>query len=475
MKRYSSLQRHCHLIAMFVFTFGCMADRQDGGNDPGEQESADDGVSEDAPDILLYAALSEGCCGEDPHPVHGTESEAGSYVLCGKSIDAEGNADGFLVKIDTSSLSGTVFLEEGSENRYSWSTTFGSTGNFDAANGVAALDSAIFMAGVTTVSGRPQRALHKYDMETGELLWSTTFDAPPTGLESAFESIAVTSGGGAVAVGFVNGEPDGIEGFKSYGNPISGQANVMFFSAELLASSDAPESPTWEKTYDLGSIRAIRPVGDDGFVVVAAQDESNYVVVRLDSEGDEQWRTELVDHGEATDIAVLANEESFVISGHKDVNGGIDGSVTKLDATGAKQWGKTYGDPAGGMKEFAGLSGGNPKLIFDECWGIQPTDDGGAVVACGTGIEGCDEVAGDISVQTECLLDPRVKWRSLVFEIDNDGRQVWYRTDSYYFPDEPGTGAATASEFVIKATNGQLTSVMDQDFGIGLLVLEPSN
>ena len=51
----------------------------------------------------------------------------------------------------------------------------------------------------------------------------------------------------------------------------------------------------------------------------------------------------------------------------------------------------------------------------------------------------------------------------------------WSRADSYYFPDEPGESAATASEFVIRGENGQITSVMDQDFGIGLMVLEASN
>ena len=459
--------------ALVLLSAACPAQEEGSSREDSGGHKTGDGITGEAPGVRAYAALGEECCGEDPHPVHGTQAANGSYILCGKSIDADGNADGFLVNIETSSLSGTVFLEENAEASYVWSTTFGSAGQFDAANGVAALENAVLMAGVQTVSGRPQRALNKYALETGALLWSATFHAPTAGRESAFESIAVTSGGGVVVAGFVNGEPDGIEGFKSYGNPISGEANVMFFSAEQLAGNDAPESPAWEKTYDLVSIRSIRPVGEDGFVFVAAEDESIYVVVRLDAEGGEEWRTVLTDHGEATDVAVLTDNSGFMISGHKDINSGIDGSITKLDANGSIQWGRTFGNPAGGVNEFAGLSSGDPMLIYDECWGLQPAEGGGAVVACGTGIEDCEADFLDVETQLQCAMDPRVKWRSFIFHVNPDGDETWTRADSYYFPDDPGEGAATASEFLMKADNGEMISVMDQDFGIGLMILEP--
>ena len=59
----------------------------------------------------------------------------------------------------------------------------------------------------------------------------------------------------------------------------------------------------------------------------------------------------------------------------------------------------------------------------------------------------------------------------MLVEIDGDGNQLWYRTDSYYFPEEPNDGAETASEYVIKTAAGTYTSVIDQGFGIGLMVL----
>ena len=49
---------------------------------------------------------------------------------------------------------------------------------------------------------------------------------------------------------------------------------------------------------------------------------------------------------------------------------------------------------------------------------------------CGTGIEDC--VGHGIS----CRQDPRNKWRGFLMEIDSEGEQLWYRTDSYYFEGE---------------------------------------
>jgi hypothetical protein len=116
--------------------------------------------------------------------------------------------------------------------------------------------------------------------------------------------------------------------------------------------------------------------------------------------------------------------------------------------------------------EFSELGTGNPALIFDECWGVQPTDDGGFILACGTGIEGCDEIEGEL--KNECESDPRSMWRSLLIKVDSDGEELWSRTDSFSMD---GESTETASEYIIKSDDGVYASVMDQGFGIGLMVL----
>ena len=114
--------------------------------------------------------------------------------------------------------------------------------------------------------------------------------------------------------------------------------------------------------------------------------------------------------------------------------------------------------------EFEGLDAGDPALIFDECWGIQSTDNGSVILGCGTGIEGCS------LLDTSCRSDPRTKWRSLLMEIDAEGEELWYRTDSYYFDGEE-EAAASASEHIIRTRDGRFVSVVDQDFGIGMMML----
>ena len=429
------------------------------------------GVSDSAPGVSSYVGMGGDCCGEDPHPVHGVEASDGDFILGGKSIDSGGTPNGFVVKLSGGSSADPQWIENGAAG-HQWTYTFGQANNFDAVNSVAEKNGAVFVAGVNqSQTGSLQRYLAKLDASSGAEVWSKVFSAS-IGLESAFESIELTPDGGIIVAGFSNAEPDGVEGFKSYGNPLSGVANVMYFSDSQLESSEAPEQPTWQQEYEAyGSIRSIKGT-KDGFVFVTSRSEELYTVVKIDDSGEYLWSQDLNEHGEATDIAVVTDsgeEIGFAATGHNHNGEGIDGSVTFLEPNGELRWTTYHGDPAGGIKEFEGLDGGNPKLIYDECWGIQPTDDGNIVIACGTGIEGCSLENAGLGI--ECRNDPRRKWRSLLIELDQDGEMVWYRTDSFYYEDEQ-EAAATAAEHVIRMKNGGYAAVLDQDFGIGLLVLD---
>ena len=429
------------------------------------------GISEEAPTISYYAGMGEDCCGEDPHPVHGVETSDGSFILGGKFIDLGGGTNGFVVKLSNGTSEQPILIEEGAQG-HEWTYTFGQPNSFDAVNSVAAKDDDIFVAGVKqSETLGMQRFLAKLDSTSGEQVWSMVL--PTFGsLESAFESIVLTNDGGAILAGFTDGDQGGVEGFKSYGNPHSGKANVMFFSASQLESEHAPEEAMWEQTYsDFGSIRSIKPA-DEGFVFVTAQSEESYVVAKIDENGDQEWSQPLNYHGEATDIAVVTNSDveiGYAVTGHNHFGEGVDGSLTFLELNGDIRWTKSYGNPAGGIREFEGLGEGNPSLIFDECWGIQPTGDGSVVVACGTGIEDCS--LGNVGLGLECRNDPRRKWRSLMMKISSSSEQEWYRTDSFYHEGED-VAAATAAEHVIRMRDGRFAAVIDQDFGIGLLVLE---
>ena len=89
-------------------------------------------------------------------------------------------------------------------------------------------------------------------------------------------------------------------------------------------------------------------------------------------------------------------------------------------------WNKTYGNPTGGNLIFSGLEGGNPKLIYDECWSITHFRQG-LVVACGTGIEECEELG--VSLRIVCEDDPRTIYVMIVVTdaLDNGMGLVWVK------------------------------------------------
>ncbi|MEC9465934.1 MAG: hypothetical protein VX834_09125 [Myxococcota bacterium] len=441
---------------------------------------ADTGVSPHAPEVTFYLGLGEDCCGEDPHPVHGIATADGGYAIVGKVIDNGGNWDGFLVKVMGEGRSGTSFLEADAFSQGEWSHTMGSAGKQDGINNVASTASALFAAGfIESGDGTVNRYLVKYDSATGTKLWETSFPDSMAGRDGAFESIMPTIDGGLIATGLTNAERGALEGFKSYGNAWDGQGFVSYFSASQLEASTAPDAPAWITLLpDTVSGKGIREVTDSqgGFVIAAGpREEESPRAIRLGPSGDIIWNLPIPSHGEVTDIAVLGSNgdvDGFAMVGHKgDEAGGIDGSITMLSPEGAIMWQTNVGNPAGGVGAFSGLGAGNPKLIFDECWGIAGTADGGAIVACGTGIEGCAEWSPGSEIRTECDADPRRTWRGLVVKLDGAGNELWHRLDSFVEPGEVGEDVSdSASEYVSIAADGSILSTVDQGFGIGILV-----
>ena len=69
---------------------------------------------------LFYIGIGEGSFGEDPHPVHGTQTSDGGYVVGGKSLDAGGAWEGFVLKVVPSGFSGYLNLNEPSEGNQSY-------------------------------------------------------------------------------------------------------------------------------------------------------------------------------------------------------------------------------------------------------------------------------------------------------------------------------------------------------------------
>ena len=318
------------------------------------------------------------------------------------------------------------------------------------------------------------------------MIWKTNLPTRNSKGESAFESLYLTKDGGLVGSGFVQGEEEGVEGFKSYGNPQSGKAFLLHLSASQVSGNTPPQTPQWEQVYpDVLSGKTVKEIQgtEPGYVVATSTRDERHipVVMRVDIKGNLLWSKKYPGHGELTDITVLSKEgkpDGFAMSGHrKDSEGGIDGVMTKISPKGVILWSYHYGNPEGGIGMFRGLGSGKRKLIYDECWGIDGTSDGGAVMACGTGIEECEPFEADDALYDECTVDPRRTWRSLVIRVDAQGSPKWHRLDSYQRleageEEEEENAIATASEYVFVTRDGRIASITDLSIGIGLQLFE---
>lgn len=427
-------------------------------------DSNSDGVSNNAPSKDFYVGLDEGCCGEDPHPVHGVEVENQGFVGVGKNSDSNGSTDGFIFK--TKPLSGQFNGDSTLDtNDMDWVVNFGTNGQKDGANFVLANQNGIFVGAYqySSTDKASVATLFKYNTD-GTQQWHLSLPGSVSGKKtSAIASMAFGSDGGVIVTGITDTTQACLEGFKSYGNPSCGKVLIAY-----VANTEASTpSWTWKKTLSSDVYGISIKQMESGFILLAQPEEGSVAkstILSLDQNGNQLFRTTYTSII-GTDVLALKgpNSGNYLLLG-LGTSSDVDGAFLVIDASGAEIMTKTFGNPIGGTGAFVGLGAGNPKLIYDECWGGQATIDGGAVLGCGTGIEGCDGLSG--SLATECSNDPRTKWRSFIVKLNNQGGVDWHRVDSF-------KGFESASEHIAITEDGGLISVNDQDFGIGLLKLAP--
>lgn len=440
--------------------------------------AADTGVSNHAPDISFYAGLGEACCGEDPHPVHGIVASDGGYIMVGKTAAPNGEFGGFAVKIGPPNPEAVgVFIEPNENASYRWAIQLQSERGAATFLNAASIADAVFLAGLhSDVSGNTRMYLAKHALSDGALIWSRHFGTEAG--HGAIETIQITANGGLIAGGIVGAPAGGLEGFKSYGNPFGGEASIFYLSPAQVISDVAPERPTWTRIYaEHETVKTIRQLPGEmsGYVLLVGREGAAPTLIQIDNNGNTNWQQSYLGRFEATDVALhMINNEhlGYTFTGHGGADGTLDGQLTRVNLNGELIWAKSFGNPSGGVGPFNGLNRGNPQLIFDECWGVKGLPDGGTVVGCGTGIEGCDWVTPR-SLREECELDPRRVWRGYVVRFNADGDTVWHRVDSFAEQGAENDVSDAASEYVVLMPNGGILSVVDQGFGIGLLGLEP--
>ncbi len=356
----------------------------------------------------------------------------------------------------------------------------------------------------------------KLNATSGAQIWDVVVQQPGEGAAAAgrhrllsksyagLESVTFTADGGFVASGFVGAttEPH----FKSSGQVETGHPSVLKFSAAQAAAPEPPGAPLWryvcahEEDAFIGSAKVVREDVAHGGAVVALVGTGAALIYLGGADGAEGAVGDFGEHGQASDFALVpggsllgglraSTSTAVCPDGCTYVTGRIS-FIAVANATAAQEeapswalplrlerrWTKSYGNPPGGQYQFAGLARGPDELIYTECWGIQPTKNAssglvdGVVMACGTGIEGCDTEGLTPALVAQCKADPRTTWRALTLAVDLSGELRWRRVDSFKSADSPTVGTS-AAEYVFLQQDGAPVLVTDEGFGAGWIVL----
>lgn len=315
------------------------------------------------------------------------QTEDGGFIIVGGTESyGNGSADVWLIKTDA----------EGNEL---WNKTFGGKKIEYGIEVMQTDDKGYLILGtINNFDDKNDVWLIKTDPDGNEL-WNKTIAGPEGDI--AF-SIRQTSDDGFIIVG----------GTNSFGQ---GDTDVW------LIKTDPNGTEQWNRTFggnliDVG--HAVEQTSDGGFILVGATTETSHYsddiwVIKTNKTGILEWnrtyggsKTE-----EATDILINPDGSYIVVGSTQSY--GVDGVgpvgyltdniwMLKLDSSGTELWNRTYG---GALIEY-GI-------------GVQPTDDGGYVIAGVTGL-----YMGE-------------RFDIMLIKTDPSGKMEWYKSlggEDYDFP-----------------------------------------
>jgi len=399
----------------------------------------------------------------DPHAVHGITASDGSHILVGRAQSTTGY-DAFAVKV---SPSGQTI----------WTWRSSSSGK-DAANAVVEIPGGLLgIVGWRTVGSAGKRSLTVLDLITGSERYTTTSFGDSAGSHGAFEMVSIDSN--SIVLSGVSKKPNLDEmSFKSYGNVPNGKAFVQSLPISQLQTGVVSWTKEFSDYFTAKSVHVL-PSGKIAALLYSEEGGKQASTTLLNSNGSVQWTTEHSQHGEGTDLTVTDDGDWIVITGQGG-DGFIAGRLTKVKVSdGSSVWTKDF------------TVGGNPNLIYQECWGVIATSDG-FVVSCGAGIEGgkCSMVSGQDKQDCKkglgdrrngALLRKENNWQSFVFKTDFDGETLWQRVDSHKCDDcksmnspsfDSTKTGSSAAEWISKGNaDGEYLIITDEVFGVGALIL----
>ncbi|RDC62761.1 T9SS type A sorting domain-containing protein [Adhaeribacter pallidiroseus] len=291
--------------------------------------------------------------------------KGGGYLLGGtsnsndsgtKSNNSKGAQDYWVVKTDAT----------GNRN---WDKTFGGSSNDYLQTAQQTSDGGFILGGATNspVSGdRSFTASSQYDYwlvkinASGDKVWDKSYGG--TGNDH-LKSICPTRDGGYILAGSSNSTASGRASY----NKTSGSRGEQDY---WIVKIDAAGNKQWDKTYGGSSydfLQVVQPTSDNGYILAGhsyspksgeksdgGNQYGDFWLVKIDASGNKQWdKTYGGNQEETLKTCLLTNDGGFLLAGSSnssssgeksgDSKGLSDFWVLKTDANGNKQWDRTFG------------------------------------------------------------------------------------------------------------------------------------
>ena len=393
------------------------------------------------------------------HVIEGVQTQDGGFCLVGKT-DEPGRewADALVIKID-------------SQGELEWQQRIGNRRSQEEARCIIEVEDGYLIGGTWSQRGKKSQAgVCKLD-RSGKRLWIRIL---PHARFGAVRGLAADRDGHWVGTGYTDFE----------------EAEVPFIAEEargLLFKADQDGGLIWHRELPVAQGSKVEVDGETGLIAVCGTEwRTSGEFAGVDDEEDEEDEEEddggerehqdgfllIVGEdgkqrglqyygGEAQDqfFDIEPVEDGWVLAGHSTSGGsGWDVWLVRVNAKGTERWQARFGQPLGGDERF----------IYDECYGVKQTGDGGFLLACGSGVEP-DNIHNEN--------DKRNIWAAYLIKTDGSGNLQWEYT--YHRPD----AGHNACEWVIPIRAGGYLMLLDSDHlgdaeeeNVGLLKLaEPAD
>ncbi len=447
-----------------------------------------------SPAVLSYT-VSDGELGlEDSHACVGVgiQAEPGAVVVAGVGKECV-QADGTCTAGMDESKSDGMAMKMNRDGTRAWGWRSRRDGVMDHMLGVTELPNGeILLSGYavdgTGASAVGRRILTKLSA-AGTKVWDfTDFGGDDATHHGAIELVTMAGTTHVLLAGFKDKPTLNEMSFKSGGNCEFGKAWLAKIDVSALSGTAAPSRADilWEKTEaSYMTAKAAKALPDGSVVALMWAGEAadgtpakSAGLARYTADGQTTtWGP--INYGsgqklEGTDIAFSADGTKIAMSGH----GGF--LATDKDYAGKVVLVNAQDGAVLSNTEIS--AGGVPEMIYNECWGVAAVSDGGFVVSCGTGIEGCDHVsdankaacgAGQGDPSTLNMRFGAGLWQSMAAKVDSRGALLWRRVDAYRGDQAPCIECTTFTAHGSSASEVRIFFFYQIVFFVFVLVVAP--